>query len=164
MNRPRSSRLRYLAFVQDYRDGRVDSDGADKKPEAPAPEKDAKSSRRKYAREYIYWLWPHRWAVGALFALALIGAGLQMVEPLFMRHIVDRVLLNASLTARDRLARLNAAGALFLALVIVSNVLSAFRDYRQRITNTRVMLHFRRALYERMLQLPLPKLWDMKTG
>ena len=30
--------------------------------------------------------------------------------------------------------------------------------------NVRVMLSLRRALFDRLLHLPLPKLWDMKTG
>ena len=39
-----------------------------------------------------------------------------------------------------------------------------FRDYRQRLLNVRVMLSLRRSLFDRLLHLPLPKLWDMKTG
>ena len=39
---------------------------------------------------------------GAFFVLALAGAGLQMVEPLFMRFIVDSVLLNTGLDRRRR--------------------------------------------------------------
>ena len=38
------------------------------------------------------------------------------------------------------------------------------RDYRQRLLNTQVMLSLRRSLFDRLLHLPLPKLWDMKTG
>src|SRR5205085_3522273 len=34
----------------------------------------------------------------------------------------------------------------------------------QRLLNTRVMLSLRRSLFDRFLHLPLPKLWDMKTG
>ena len=96
--------------------------------------------------------------------LALSAAGLQMVEPLFMRFIVDKVLLAVGLTAEERVSRLHTAGALFLALIIVSNLLGAFKDYRQRLLNTVVMLSLRRALFERLLHLPLPRLWDMKTG
>ena len=96
--------------------------------------------------------------------LALSVAGLQMIEPLFMRFIIDRVLLNASLDTASRLTRLHLAGALFVGVVIASNVVSVLRDYRQRLLNTRVMLSLRRSLFERMLHLPLPKLWDMKTG
>src|SRR5262249_31800531 len=35
---------------------------------------------------------------------------------------------------------------------------------RQRMVNARAMLSLRRSLFDRLLRLPLPKLWDMKTG
>jgi len=163
MKRGRSSRERYRDFIEDYRNGRLDQSAGETapRPEVPAPDR---SKRRRYLREYIRWLWPHRYAVAALFALALTVAGLQMIEPLFMRFIIDRVLLNASLDAASRLSRLNLAGLLFVGVVIASNVASMLRDYRQRLLNTQVMLSLRRSLFERMLHLPLPKLWDMKTG
>jgi ATP-binding cassette subfamily B protein/subfamily B ATP-binding cassette protein MsbA len=158
-----SSRERFRAFVADYRarrlDARTEADatGAAKSPGAPA-------SRRQYLWEYARRLRPHAWAVGALFVLALVVAGLQMVEPLFMRFIVDRVLLPTGLAAEERLRLLHLAGGLFLALIIASNLLGALKDYRQRLLNVRVMLTLRRALFERLLHLPLPRLWDMKTG
>ncbi|MDP1857530.1 MAG: ABC transporter ATP-binding protein, partial [Gemmatimonadaceae bacterium] len=99
-----------------------------------------------------------------LFVLALAIAGLQMVEPLFMRYIVDRVLLATGLDNETRLLRLNTAGALFLLLIIVSNLLDALKGYRQRLLNTAVMLTLRRKLFDKLLHLPLPRLWEMKTG
>src|SRR5690348_793332 len=177
MNRPRSSRRRYLAFVQDYKHRRLDDltearenrrqledEGkTDAELVAQTPRKRS-SKRRKYLREYLRWLWPHRHAVVALFVLALVGAILQMVEPLFMRFIVDRVLLNTVMDSVERLSRLNLTGALFVALIVVSNSVGALRDYRQRLLNAHVMLSLRRSLFERMMHLPLPKLWDMKIG
>ncbi|HEV2445211.1 MAG TPA: ABC transporter ATP-binding protein [Candidatus Sulfopaludibacter sp.] len=141
---------------------RLDELGQGPKPDRPPGQ--AKHKRREYLREYMRWLWPHRYAVGALFTLALIVAGLQMVEPLFLRFIVDRVLLNPRLGRSDRFRLLNGAGMLFLGLVIASNCITAFREYRQRLLNNHVTLTLRRALFERLLHLPLPKLWDMKTG
>src|SRR5207302_165441 len=99
-------------------------------------------------REYLRWLWPHRYGVAALFFLALLGAGLQMVEPLFMRYIVDKVLLVPGLDAATRLGRLNFAGVLFLVTIFVSNLTVAFRDHRQRLVNTKVMLALRRSIFE----------------
>jgi ATP-binding cassette subfamily B protein/subfamily B ATP-binding cassette protein MsbA len=87
-----------------------------------------------------------------------------MVEPLFMRFIVDRVLLKSGLDAASRLAQLQFAGATFLVVIVLSNLIGALKDYRQRLLNVRVMLALRRALFDRLLHLPLPKLWDMKTG
>jgi ATP-binding cassette subfamily B protein/subfamily B ATP-binding cassette protein MsbA len=115
-------------------------------------------------REYLQWLRPHRGAVGTVFVLALIAAGMQLVEPLFMRFMVDRVLMNADLDAGLRLVRLNMVGVSFLALIIFSNLFGAAKDYRQRLLNVGVMLSLRRSLFDRMLHLPLAKLYDMKTG
>jgi ATP-binding cassette subfamily B protein/subfamily B ATP-binding cassette protein MsbA len=154
----RSSKRRYRSFVDDYRRQRLDE------PKDQTAEKTPPARRKQYVREYIRWLWPHRFAVGVLFTLALIVAGLQMIEPLFMRFIIDRVLLVSGIDRSTRFARLQYAGGLFLALVIVSNSVTAFREYRQRLVNNRVMLTLRRSMFQRLLHLPLPKLWDMKTG
>jgi ATP-binding cassette subfamily B protein/subfamily B ATP-binding cassette protein MsbA len=87
-----------------------------------------------------------------------------MVEPLFMRHIIDKVLLNTALDAAARATNLHLTGAFFLIVIVFSNLASVFKDYRQRLLNTRVMLSLRRSLFDRLIHLPLPKLWDMKTG
>jgi ATP-binding cassette subfamily B protein len=169
-DRPRSSRQRYLRFVEDYRLRRLDdSDGAATAPDAAAGAVPPRRSllagpRRQYLREYLRWLRPHRYAVGVVFALSLVGAGLQMVEPLFMRYIIDSVLLNDALDTAARLGRLHTAGMVFLTVIILSNLIGTFRDYRQRLLNVSVMLSLRRALFDRLLNLPLPKLYDMKTG
>src|SRR6185312_10227362 len=63
-----------------------------------------------------------------------------------------------------RISRLHLAGSLFVAVVIVTQLVTVLKDYRQRLLNTRVMLSLRRSLFERLLHLPLPPLWDMKTG
>jgi len=167
--RPRSSRQRYRQFVADYGKQRLDDLNEDQRRLSAGGKPDAggrKSSagRRHYVREYLLWLKPHRAAVGGFILLALAVAGLQMIEPLFLRSIVDHVLLDKTHDNAARLLRLNLTGALFVAVIIVSNLLSGLKDYRQRLLNTRVMLALRRALFERMLNLPLPALWEMKTG
>ncbi len=163
--RAHSSRQRYRGFVDDYRQRRLDdqADTADDPKALEAREK-RKGNRREYVREYVRWLWPYRWAVGGVFLLALLTAGVQMIEPLFMRYIIDRVLLNTRLDAAARMPRLHFAGGVFLAVVILNALIGVLKDYRQRQLNFRVMLSLRRALFDRFLHLPLSRLWDMKTG
>src|SRR6188508_2629265 len=168
MSRAESSRRRYRTFVKAYRD-RTLEDPADgeKKPKASGtPEEKAKAAgkRREYLRDYINWLWPHRFAIGGFFLLALITAGLEMIEPLFMRFIIDRVLLNETLDRAARLSQLHLAGAFFVAVIVVGNMMRVIKDYRQKLLNVSVMLSLRRSLFDRMLHLPLAKLYDMKTG
>jgi ATP-binding cassette subfamily B protein/subfamily B ATP-binding cassette protein MsbA len=174
-HRFRSSRRRYRGFVEDYKNRRLD-DAADNghrgereasgdEPEASTTrERSASERRRQYLRDYVRWLKPHRYAVAGVFLLAAVVAGLQMIEPLFMRYIIDRVLLNAALDGPARLSRLNLAGATFLTVIVFSNLFGVLKDYRQKLLNVRLMLSLRRSLYERLLHLPLPRLWDMKTG
>jgi ATP-binding cassette subfamily B protein len=161
----RSSRQRYLGFRHDYKQRRVD-EPAEAREDSSASEsgRQRRGKRREYLRDYVRWLRPHRYAVGALFVFALLGAGLEMIEPLFMRFIIDRVLLNTDLDSASRLTHLQLAGSVFLAVIILSKAIGILKDYRQRLLNVRVMLSLRRSLFQRLLHLPLPKLWDMKTG
>jgi ATP-binding cassette subfamily B protein len=170
VKRPRSSRQRYRSFVEDYKQRRLDDtvEAAALKPgDSAAPEEsgsDKRVKRRQYMREYLRWLRPYRYTLGAVFLLALVMAGLEMIEPLFMRFIIDRILLNSGLDTADRLTRLHLVGGAFVGVVILSNLLRVLKDYRQRILNVRVMLSLRQSLFDRLLHLPLPRLWDMKTG
>jgi len=166
---PRTSRHRFRGFLEAYRQRRLDDD----RPGEPARAAEPKSAirdwlragqRRTYLRSYLDWLKPHRAEVAGVFALAVIAAGLQMVEPLFMRFIVDRVLLERALTNVERIRLLNIAGAIFLTVVVLNNIVGAIKDYRQQLLNVRVILSLRRSLFDRLLHLPLAKLWDMKTG
>jgi ATP-binding cassette subfamily B protein/subfamily B ATP-binding cassette protein MsbA len=166
---PRSSRRRYGVFVEDYKHGRLD-EAADKAGQGPGPSalkpSDAgrNAKRREYVREYLRWLWPYRYAVALVFVLALLTGGLEMIQPLFMRFIIDKVLLNSSLDTAARLFRLQLAGGAFLLAIVLSSMVGVLKDYRQRILNVKVMLSLRRSLFDRLLHLPLPKLWEMKTG
>src|SRR5438046_10244421 len=81
-----------------------------------------------------------------------------------MRFIIDRVRLKTGLDTASRLALLQLAGGAFVAVVILSNVIDALRDYRKRLLNVRVMMSLRRSLFERLMHLRLSTLWDMKTG
>ncbi len=164
----RSSRQRYRLFREDYRHRRLDDpdtpalkSGENLTAETPA---EPRRGKRAYAREYLRWLRPHRFAVAALFAFALLSAGLQMIDPLFMRFIIDKVLLNPQLNTASRVARLNLAGVAYLVVILLSSLFGVLKDYRQRLLNVRVVLSLRRSLFHRLIRLPLSKLWDMKTG
>ncbi len=149
-----------------YKAQRLDDSGEslDKASEPQAEAGQPRAWRRQYLRDYLRWLRPHRYAVGTFFLLALLAAGLELLEPLFLRFIIDRVLLRAGLDRAARLSRLNLAGAVFAGVILASSVIRVAKDYRQRLLNVRVMLSLRRSLFYRLLHLPLAKLWDMKTG
>jgi ATP-binding cassette subfamily B protein len=179
------SRQRYRQFVKDYKAHRLDelidaqnaalarAGAHNEAPPEPAKseEKDAKGKkprlskkRREYIKLYLRWLKPHRGMLTGVIVFAILLATFEMIEPLFMRAIIDKVLLNTSLDTASKLQKLNLIGATFLAFIVISKMIQVAKDYRQRILNTRVVLSLRRALFDRMLHLPLPKLWELKTG
>ncbi|HEV3205288.1 MAG TPA: ABC transporter ATP-binding protein [Gemmataceae bacterium] len=162
MKRVRSSRGRYETFRQAFREGRTDelSVAGDTDKVQPV----VKEERRRYLANYGKWLRPYAAGVAVLLLLALLGAGLDMLPPLFLRHVVDRVLLVQGLAAEERLHSLHLVGAMFLAVIVIARLVDALRSYRQRQLNARTVLSLRRSLYERLLYLPLQKLADLKIG
>jgi ATP-binding cassette, subfamily B, bacterial len=176
VEQPRSSKQRYRRFVDDYAHGRLDTgdaQGGRGSEDLAATPRGAfslvrqalfpRGTRKQRVNAYLAWLWPHRFRAAVVFGLALVTAGLEMAEPLFMRFIIDNVLLS-SLPLPERLNRLHVAGGLFVAVVVLSRLANVLKDYRQKLLNIQVMLALRRSLFDRLLHLPLPTLWDMKTG
>jgi ATP-binding cassette, subfamily B, bacterial len=169
-----SSRQRYRSFVQEYKEAHSDDKVGSFRHE-PQPENSVgsmsagvaragRSPVRKYIREYLRVLRPYRVALCSLLAIASMSTVLQMLDPLFVRFIVDRVLLNTQSDSATKVTRLDLVACLFL-VVTASYVLSGtLRDYAQRLLNGRLMLAFRRSLFGRLLHLPLSTLSDMKTG
>jgi ATP-binding cassette subfamily B protein/subfamily B ATP-binding cassette protein MsbA len=163
MKRSHSSRRRYKTFRTLFKERRLDA-LASTDMEKDKPKRPEKAVRRRYLRDYVHWLRPHLRAMVVLVVVAVFVAALDMVHPLFMRYIIDQVLLTEDQTAAERLTRLNLAGAIFLAVIILGQVAGDWRSYRQEVLNKQVMLSLRRTLQERLLHLPLHQLSDMKTG
>ena len=163
MSTARSSRQRYQAFRQLLRQHHLDELPSPEPDRAP-PKRADKAERRRYLRDYVSRLWPFRRAVATLFVLALLAAGLDMIHPLFMRYVIDHVLLAEGLEPAARYGRLHQIGAAFLVVIVAGQLLGSLREYRQQLLNTRLMLALRRALHRRLLRLPLAKLSDLKTG
>jgi ATP-binding cassette subfamily B protein len=162
MKPARTSRKRYENFRRAYKEGRTDelavSESRDKLPPPP------KEQRRQHLRQYLSWLRPHVAAIVVVVVLAALNAGLETLPPLFMRYVVDHVLLAKDLDSAERMHTLHLVGFAFLAVLIGARLIDSTRNYRTQQLNARVMLSLRRNLYERLLFLPLPKLSDMKTG
>jgi ATP-binding cassette subfamily B protein/subfamily B ATP-binding cassette protein MsbA len=55
-------------------------------------------------------------------------------------------------------------GVAFLTVLIGARLVDSFRSYKLQQLGARIVLSLRRALFDRLLYLPLQKLSDMKTG
>ncbi len=98
-------------------------------------------------------LWPYvRPYQGMIYlslAMGVLTAASSLVQPLFMRYLLDEGALAGNLS------RLG-TGGLYLALLIVAErVLSFFQIYSVQVAGARAMSDLRRALLEFLHQLPL---------
>ena len=181
MSQLKTSRQRYAEFLEKFRRNEVGLDPASeptptdtvKRSNEPTSEKDRDRAdrkkqksqrRRKYMRHYFRELRPHARRVTLLVVLALLVAGLDMIQPLFFRHIIDRILTNPAMDFLAKIRNLNVIGGIALTAVVASQSLGIIKNYFQYLLNVKVILSLRRALFDRMLRLPLHKLSEMKTG
>ncbi len=165
----KTSKGRFGKFLDKFQSGEYSKSekDSDKKEEDSQDDREKKRDKKKkqrgYLRLYINRLWPHWKMVALLSFLAVSVSLLEMIQPLFARYIIDQVLLG-ELSNSDRVIRLNLVGGLFLGVVILTRALGVTRAWNQRLLNVRVILTLRRALFDRLIRLPLDKLSNMKVG
>jgi ATP-binding cassette, subfamily B, bacterial len=162
VKRVHSSRQQARAFWRTFRAAGAPGADADEQAQGAASDRIARGGGRKYLRDYVNWLWPHRWALAGLLVLALLAAALDMVWPLAMKLAID--LLPMDLPIDQKLQRLNGYGAVIVALLLMKEAIVALRNYRTAILNAKVMTRLRERLYERLLRLSLRELSEMKSG
>lgn len=167
MSHGHTSKGRFAKFLDKFKRGDLKSEFEDDSQDDFKPEDIGKSDKRKkqrgYLRLYIRRLWPHWRLVALLIFLAILVSVLEIIQPLFARYIFDDVLLS-DLDEKDKFQQLNMIGGLFLGLVFFTVLLGIFRSWNQRLLNVRVVLTLRRALFDKLLNLPLDQLSEMKVG
>lgn len=160
----KTSKGRFSEFLQQFRRGELkQEEQTEKSDENPKADPAKKKLQRFYLKLYIKRLWPHWKMVVVLTSLAIIVAALELIQPLFARHIIDNILLGDD-ASEVKFSRLNVVGGIFLAVVLVSQILGVIRSWNQRLLNMRVILTLRRALFDRLVRLPLDQLSEMKVG
>jgi ATP-binding cassette subfamily B protein/subfamily B ATP-binding cassette protein MsbA len=158
-----TSRRRYEAFRALFKRRRLEPLALTDK-EKEQQKRPEKAARRRYLHDYIRWLGPYVRPLALMIVMAVVVAGLDMAHPLFMRYIIDDVLLTEGVSSTSRITHLHVAGAAYLLVIVLGQVLGNWRNYRQQVLNKQVMLSLRRALHHRLLHLPLHQLSDLKTG
>jgi ATP-binding cassette subfamily B protein/subfamily B ATP-binding cassette protein MsbA len=166
-NQTNNSKNRFQGFLKKFTSGKLHQ----KPDEEPSTDDDASSKdskqkktlRRNYLWLYINTLWRHWPMVLLLGILAVAVSVLEIIQPLFARHIIDKILL-ADLSPLEQFKQLNIVGGLFLFVVVITRILGVGRTWHQRLLNVRVILQLRRALFDRLIRLGLDKLSNMKVG
>ena len=159
-----TSKNRFQGFLQKFASGELQKQNTSDDPSQPTDDKPKSTGkRRNYLRLYIQTLWRHWPMVLALGLLAILVSVLEIIQPLFARHIIDQILLK-DLSPAQQLRQLNLVGGMFLLVVILTRILGVARAWNQRLLNIRVILQLRRSLFDRLIRLGLDKLSNMKVG
>jgi ATP-binding cassette subfamily B protein/subfamily B ATP-binding cassette protein MsbA len=151
-----SSRQRLGAFRKKQREQRTKA--------ASASAVDPRQQRRRYLRQYRLWLWPYRAGIASVFGLALVGMGLEMVLPMATRAIIDDVLLEPALPRGEKLRLLNLVAGGVLLTLLLQQVVEAYRQWVAAANNSKIIFALRKKLFDRLVELPLATLQDLKTG
>jgi ATP-binding cassette subfamily B protein/subfamily B ATP-binding cassette protein MsbA len=101
--------------------------------------------------------------LAGVFLLSLVAAGLDMIWPLAIKHIIDNI-LPAHLPWPRRLVQLNWLGLGIIALLLLKQAADSTRAYRMAVLNIRIVFRLRQRLFDRMLSLSLGRLSELKSG
>lgn len=162
MKQPVSSKQREVAFRRSG--GKATGPGDKASGNGQLRPKPDKSTRRRYLREYVNWLWPYRYALGVVFTLAVITAGLDMVWPLAIKQVIDGVLLKSGVDAAVKRRNLMLLGLGIVGLLVLKQGFDSIRSYRVAVLDAKVIVRLRRRLFGKLLGLSLGELSELKTG
>jgi len=177
MKQPISSKQRVLKFRREREKAAAAGANGATGTEEKKPARPDKKKRRHFLRQYVRWLWPFRFALFALFLLALVAAGMDMIWPWAVKVIIDRVLLAptagsgiasalrpGALSVPQKYSMLSAIAGGIIVVLVLKQGLDSLRSYRTSVLNATVVFRLRRKLFERLLGLSLGTLGEMKSG
>lgn len=122
------------------------------------------NERRRKLRRYANLLAPFKGTIALVFGLALISAGVNVVQPYLYRYAIDSIALSPGLGPDQRVQRLLGLFALMFGFIVLAFTATYISNYRSAILNYKVSARLRDRLLAHMLELPLGALVAMKSG
>ncbi|SDW46207.1 ABC transporter ATP-binding protein [Paenibacillus sp. CF384] len=115
-------------------------------------------------RAYLQIVKPYRWLIAITLAIGIIKFAIPLTLPLFLKYVVDDVLL-AALSVEDKTAKLfKAVGLAFLLFVVVRYPVEYYRQYFAQLTTSRVLFDLRNKLYAHLQRLSIRFYQNRKSG
>ncbi len=115
-------------------------------------------------QRYRAWLWPRRWSLGLIIALAMVGIAVDLVWPVVQIHLIDGVILSPTMAPADKERELLLWVAIVLPMFFGNSLLSLWRNLRTTRLNGLLAFDLRSKLFHRVLHLPLEEAQELKTG
>ncbi|MFC5648338.1 ABC transporter ATP-binding protein [Paenibacillus solisilvae] len=115
-------------------------------------------------RAYLQFVKPYKWLIGWTILIGIIKFTIPLTLPLFIKYVVDNVLL-APISAHDKYEKLfRAVGLAFLLFVVIRYPIEYFRQYFAQLTTSRVLFDLRNKLYAHLQQLSIRFYQNRKSG
>lgn len=123
--------------------------------EEPSPRLQARLRRLGEVRRLVQMVRPYRWRLYAASFFLLVGSGLGLVYPQVIRIAVDRVAAALQDTHnQDALRALDLIGAGVVGVALLQVAAIWTRHYLMSWLGERVVADLRRAVFQKLLQLP----------
>ena len=118
----------------------------------------------KVFRAYLQIVKPYKWLIGLTIVIGVIKFSIPLTLPLFIKYVVDNVLLK-TMSAHDKYEKLlKTVGLAFLLFVIVRYPIEYFRQYFAQLITSRVLFDLRNKLYAHLQQLSIRFYQNRKSG
>ncbi|WP_308635976.1 ABC transporter ATP-binding protein [Paenibacillus silvisoli] len=115
-------------------------------------------------RAYLEIVKPYKWLIAITLAIGLIKFAIPLTLPLFIKYVVDDVLLS-KLSSADKTEKLfKAVGLAFILFVIVRYPIEYYRQYFAQLTTSRVLFDLRNKLYAHLQRLSIRFYQNRKSG
>ncbi|MBL8032476.1 MAG: ABC transporter ATP-binding protein [Leptospiraceae bacterium] len=127
------------------------------------PTKTGKQTDRHNLLVYLGLLSGYRGAFGLIFLTACLTEILYLAVPITTRHIIDGVLMRQA-PAVERRSELIFIGIALFLMLIAAQAIDFWRRFYTSLVNGRFVRAMRLRLYTHLMNLPLGKLHELKTG
>lgn len=122
------------------------------------------SAAKSNLRVYLDLLGSYKRAFAFIFTGACLTEVLYLAVPITTRYIIDGVLMRTTISADDRRLQLIQIGAVLLLTLIVGQGIDFWRRLYTALVNGRFVRALRLKLFTHLMNLPLGKIHELKTG
>lgn len=120
--------------------------------------------RKSNFRAYLEILAPYRATFARIFIAAVVTELLYLAVPVTTRHIIDGVLMRNGLADTEKTKLLIQIGLVLFTTLVAAQVLDFWRRFYTVLVNGRFVRALRLKLFSHLMDIPLGKIHELKTG
>ncbi|WP_128659401.1 ABC transporter ATP-binding protein [Paenibacillus sp. 598K] len=118
----------------------------------------------KELRMYLKFVKPYKGLVALTLAIGMIKFAIPLLLPLFLKYVIDDILM-ADKPAADQISQLlTVIGLAFVLFIIVRYPIEYYRQYYAQLTTSKILFDLRNKLYAHLQKLSLRFYQSRKSG